>query len=163
MEPTFGRDRVTYIDQVASVSRWCDRGSEGPEDYIERVTMDVRNIRWVGIPAQNYEAMVVFLEEVLGLRANFRDETTVEFSTSEGDEIQVMAPGDAYYDFFTANAAGPVPLFEVDDVHRARRELEQAGTEVVGATVRDSAWEWIHFRAPDGNLYELASRLPETE
>jgi len=23
-------------------------------------------------------------------------------------------------------------------------------------------WEWVHFRAPDGNLYELASRLPDT-
>jgi catechol 2,3-dioxygenase-like lactoylglutathione lyase family enzyme len=123
--------------------------------------MEVRNIRWVGIPAQNYEAMVVFLQEVLGLRVNFREETTVEFSTSEGDQIQVMAPGDVYFDFFTANAAGPVPLFEVDDVHRARGELEASGAEVIGATERDTNWEWIHFRAPDGNLYELASRLPD--
>jgi catechol 2,3-dioxygenase-like lactoylglutathione lyase family enzyme len=124
--------------------------------------MDVRNIRWVGVPAQNYEEMVAFLQQVLGLRVNFRDETTVEFSTSEGDEIQVMAPGDPYYDFFTANASGPVPLFEVDDVHSARHELEEAGADVIGRTGRDSTWEWIHFRAPDGNLYELASRLPDT-
>jgi catechol 2,3-dioxygenase-like lactoylglutathione lyase family enzyme len=124
--------------------------------------MEVRNIRWVGVPAQNYEAMVTFVREVLGLRVNFSEPTTVEFSTSEGDEIQIIAPGDPYYDFFTHNAAGPVPLFEVDDVHHARRELEQAGVEVIGATGRDSRWEWIHFRAPDGNLYELASRLPDT-
>ena len=70
-----------------------------------------------------------------------------------------MAPGDAYYDFFTEHAADPVPPFEVDDVHHARRELEEAGIEVMGATGRDSRWEWIHFRAPDGNPYELASRL----
>ena len=125
--------------------------------------MEVRNIRWVGVPAQNYEAMVTFLQQVLGLRVNFQDSTTVEFSTSEGDEIQVMAPGDAYYDFFTENAAGPVPLFEVDDVHRARLELEEAGVDVIGVTARDSRWEWIHFRAPDGNLYELASGLRGTE
>jgi catechol 2,3-dioxygenase-like lactoylglutathione lyase family enzyme len=121
--------------------------------------MQVRNIRWVGIPAQDYGAMVAFLRQVLGLRVNFEEPTTAEFSTSEGDEIQVMAPGDPYFDFFTRYAAGPVPLFEVDDVHGARRELEQAGAEVIGVTSRDSTWEWIHFRAPDGNLYELASRL----
>jgi catechol 2,3-dioxygenase-like lactoylglutathione lyase family enzyme len=121
--------------------------------------VEVRNIRWVGVPVQNYDAMVAFLREVLGLRVNFQESTTVEFATAEGDEIQIMAPGDAYYDFFTENAAGPVPLFEVGDVHRARRELEEAGIEVIGATGRDSRWEWIHFRAPDGNLYELASRL----
>jgi catechol 2,3-dioxygenase-like lactoylglutathione lyase family enzyme len=124
--------------------------------------MEVRNIRWVGVPARNYDAMVTFLREVLALRVNFSEPTTTEFSTSEGDEIQVMAPGDAYYDFFTQHAAGPVPLFEVDDVHLARGELEAAGVEVIGATGRDSRWEWIHFYAPDGNLYELASRLRDT-
>ena len=121
--------------------------------------MEVRNIRWVGVPARNYDAMVAFTREVLGLRVNFEEPTTVEFSTVEGDEIQIMASGDAYYDFFTDHAIGPVPLFEVDDVHLARRELEEAGIEVIGDSGRDSQWEWIHFRAPDGNLYELASRL----
>jgi catechol 2,3-dioxygenase-like lactoylglutathione lyase family enzyme len=121
--------------------------------------MEVRNIRWVGVPARNYDAMVGFLRQVLALRVNFSEPATTDFSTSEGDEIQVMAPGDAYYDFFTEHAAGPLPLFEVGDVHNARREFEEAGIEVIGATGCDSRWEWIHFRAPDGNLYELASRF----
>ena len=41
--------------------------------------------------------------------------------------------------------------------HRAQAELEAAGIEIVGQLGLDSTWEWIHFRAPDGNLYELAS------
>jgi catechol 2,3-dioxygenase-like lactoylglutathione lyase family enzyme len=97
--------------------------------------------------------------EVMGLRPNFDEATTVEFVTSEGDEIQLMAPGDPYFDFFRDHAHGPVPLFEVDDVHAARAELEAAGIEIIGPLGRDSRWEWVHFRAPDGNLYELASRL----
>jgi catechol 2,3-dioxygenase-like lactoylglutathione lyase family enzyme len=121
--------------------------------------MEVRNVRWVGIRTDRYDEMVGFLRDVLGLRTNFEEPTTVEFETSEGDEIQVMAPGDPYYDFFGENATGPVPLFEVDDVGAARRELEAAGIEIVGSPGRDSRWEWIHIRAPDGNLYELASRL----
>jgi catechol 2,3-dioxygenase-like lactoylglutathione lyase family enzyme len=124
--------------------------------------MEVRNIRWVGVTAQNYDAMVGFVRQVLGLKVNYEEPTTVEFLTSEGDQIQIMAPGDADYEFFTQNAAGPVPLFEVDDVNLARRELEEAGVEVIGATNHGTKWEWIHFRAPDGNLYDLASRVQDT-
>jgi catechol 2,3-dioxygenase-like lactoylglutathione lyase family enzyme len=122
--------------------------------------MDVKNVRWVGVRTDRYDEMVAFLRDVLGLRTRFEEPTTVELETSEGDQVQVMAPGDPYYEFFGAHAHGPVPLFEVDDVHSARRELESAGVEIIGATERDSTWEWIHVRAPDGNLYELASRLP---
>jgi hypothetical protein len=49
-------------------------------------------------------------------------------------------------------------LFEVDDVHVAHSELIAAGIEVIGSIERDSNWEWLHFRGPDGNLYDLASR-----
>ena len=123
--------------------------------------MEVRNVRWVGIRTDRYEAMVGFLRDVLGLRVNFEETTTIEFTTSEGDEVQVMAPGHRYYEFFGEEAHRPFPLFEVDDVHAARRELEAVDIDVVGSTERDSRWEWIHVRAPDGNLYEFASRLPE--
>jgi hypothetical protein len=54
-----------------------------------------------------------------------------------------------------------VPLFEVDDLVQARQRLVQARTAIVGPPDRDSHWEWLHFRAPDGHLYELAARLPE--
>jgi hypothetical protein len=123
--------------------------------------MEVRNVRWVGIYTHRYSEMVSLLRDTMGLAVNFLEETTVEFTTSEGDEVQVLAPGDPYYDFFKQHAAGPVPLFEVDDIHSARAELIDAGIEVVGPVGRDGNWEWIHFRAPDGNLYELASRLNE--
>jgi catechol 2,3-dioxygenase-like lactoylglutathione lyase family enzyme len=121
--------------------------------------MEVRNLRWIGIPTRQYDAMVSFLRDVLRLEVSFQETTTVEFTTTEGDKIQLMAPGDPYFEFFTENAAGPVPLFEVDDIHRARTELVGAGVEIVGEMGRDSRWEWLHFRAADGNLYELASRL----
>jgi hypothetical protein len=120
--------------------------------------MEVRNVRWIGVPTRHYDAMASFLRDVMQLEINFTDLTTVEFRTTEGDEVQLMAPGDPYFEFFTENTAGPVPLFEVDDVHRARTELVDAGVEIVGEMGRDSQWEWLHFRAPDVNLYELGSR-----
>jgi catechol 2,3-dioxygenase-like lactoylglutathione lyase family enzyme len=122
--------------------------------------VQVLNVRWVGIPTDRYDAMVAFLRDVLGLRTRFEEATTAELETTEGDRVQVFAPGNRFHDFFGGPRGGPVPLFEVDDVHTARNELEAAGVEVIGPTEGDDEWEWIHVRAPDGNLYELASRLP---
>jgi hypothetical protein len=120
--------------------------------------MLVRNVRWVGVATEHYAAMVDFLESTVGLQKKFEEPTAVEFTTVDGDAIQVMAAGDPYFEFFRQHAAGPVPLFEVDDVHQARLELESAGVQLIGELGQDRDWEWIHFRAPDGNLYEMASR-----
>jgi hypothetical protein len=46
----------------------------------------------------------------------------------------------------------------VDDIRVARAELDAAGIELIGGLEEDAEWEWLHFRGPDGNLYELASR-----
>jgi catechol 2,3-dioxygenase-like lactoylglutathione lyase family enzyme len=92
----------------------------------------VLNVRWVGVATREYEAMFDFLHRVLGLEVAFAEETTAEFATAEGDTVQIMAPGDRYFGLFSEQARGPVPLFEVDDVHTARAELAQAGVELVG-------------------------------
>jgi catechol 2,3-dioxygenase-like lactoylglutathione lyase family enzyme len=72
--------------------------------------MEVWNVRWVGIPTRQYEAMVVFMRDVLGLEINFQDQTTVEFRTVEGDGdpgngrgsrwewVHVRAPDDNLYE-----------------------------------------------------------------
>jgi catechol 2,3-dioxygenase-like lactoylglutathione lyase family enzyme len=122
--------------------------------------MQVRRLCWLGVRTEAHEPMVAFLQNVLGMRVEFEEETTVELSLPSGDRVQVFGPGDRYYDFFGEHVRGPVALFEVDDVHAAREELVAAGIELVGELERDSEWEWVNFRAPDGNLYALASRLP---
>jgi catechol 2,3-dioxygenase-like lactoylglutathione lyase family enzyme len=120
--------------------------------------MDVLRLCWLGIPSQEYEQMVRLLRDVMGLRVELEEATTTELELASGDRVQVFAAGDPYFDFFREHARGPVALFEVDDVRAARAELAAAGTEVVGEIEQDSRWEWLHFRAPDGNLYGLASR-----
>jgi catechol 2,3-dioxygenase-like lactoylglutathione lyase family enzyme len=123
--------------------------------------MEVRNIRWVGVPTENYAAMRALLEQVMGLRLSFEEPTTVEFTTTEGDEVQLHAPGDPYFDFFKRHATGPVPLFEVDDVHTARVELDENGIAIVGDLGQDGRWEWIHFRAPDGQSVRARQQARE--
>jgi catechol 2,3-dioxygenase-like lactoylglutathione lyase family enzyme len=120
--------------------------------------MRVLRLCWLGIPAREYEPMIRLLRDVMGLRVEFEEPTTTELSLPSGDRVQVFAPGDAYFDFLGKHANGPVALFEVDEIHTAHGELAAAGVEIVGAIEQDSDWEWLHFRGPDGNLYELASR-----
>jgi hypothetical protein len=102
--------------------------------------------------------MVRLLRDTMGLRVEFEDPTTTELSLPSGDRVQVFAPGNPYFEFFDNHANGPVALFEVDELSRARAELSAAGIEIVGDIARDTNWEWLHFHAPDGNLYVLAER-----
>ena len=56
--------------------------------------MAVRNVRWVGTATEHDDAMKGFLGGVLGLRTNVEGPTSTEFITADGDEGQVMGPGD---------------------------------------------------------------------
>jgi hypothetical protein len=101
--------------------------------------------------------MTAFCRDVLGLDVGFEEPTTTEFVTRDGDAFQVMGPGHAYAGLF-GEYAGPVPLFEVDDLGVAREDLETAGVEIIGPVGRDEQWEWLNLRASDGHLYELGAR-----
>jgi hypothetical protein len=102
--------------------------------------------------------MVGLFRDVMGLRVELEEPGTTELSLPDGDRVQVFGPEHRYFDFFDK----PVALFEVEDVRAARGDLLAAGIEIVGEVERNSKWEWLHFRAPDGNLYDLASRLPSS-
>jgi catechol 2,3-dioxygenase-like lactoylglutathione lyase family enzyme len=120
--------------------------------------VNVLRLCWLGVRAHEHEAMVGVLRDVMGLTPELVEPETTELSLPSGDRVQVFGPGHPYFQFLGRHASGPVPLFEVDDVQRARAELVAAGLEVIGEIEDDGTWEWLHFRGPDGNLYELASR-----
>jgi hypothetical protein len=65
--------RLNHAKRSASTSPSLDSG------------MEVRNVRWVGIRTDEFGPIVGFLRDVLGLRVNFEEPTTVEFTTSEDD------------------------------------------------------------------------------
>ncbi len=46
--------------------------------------------------------------------------------------------------------------FLVDNVQAAAAELRSAGVEILfESAVDNSGNAWVHFRAPDGNIYEF--------
>jgi catechol 2,3-dioxygenase-like lactoylglutathione lyase family enzyme len=118
----------------------------------------VFRIAWLGVRAADLDRMVAFLRDIMGMTLRFAEESTAELSLPNDDRVQVFGPGHRYYDYFGQHADGPVALFEIDDVYEAQEEMTASGIEFVGSIESDHEWTWLHFRAPDGNLYALASR-----
>ena len=53
--------------------------------------------------------MARLLRDIMGLRVEFERPTTTELSLSSGERVQVFAPGDPYFAFFSEQASGPSP------------------------------------------------------
>jgi catechol 2,3-dioxygenase-like lactoylglutathione lyase family enzyme len=71
----------------------------------------------------------------------------------DGSKVEVFGPDSRINRHFTT---GPVAGFLVDDVFSATAVLRSAGVEILlEPEVDDSGNAWVHFRAPDGNIYEL--------
>jgi catechol 2,3-dioxygenase-like lactoylglutathione lyase family enzyme len=116
--------------------------------------MQVKRIGWAGTRTAEYPAMVAFLQGVLGLTISHERSDLTAFDLPEGDTFEVFGPGDPDHPYFST---GPVVGFVVDDLAAAVRELEAAGVELLGGQVDEQGAGWRHFRAPDGNVYELTS------
>jgi predicted enzyme related to lactoylglutathione lyase len=123
----------------------------------------VPRLAWLGLSTRNDEAMVHFLEGVLGLDVEFANAATTELSIPNDDRVQMFGPGHRYCELYKRYASWPIPLFEVDDVDQARIEFEAAGVEVIGQPESDDDWVWIHVSAPDGHLFVFAFRRRGSE
>jgi catechol 2,3-dioxygenase-like lactoylglutathione lyase family enzyme len=92
--------------------------------------------------------MTTFLSETLGLQSVEIDGVEADaFPLPDGSMFAVADPrgmGD------TSRSIG----FRVDDLDGAIGELRLAGVEV-GAVAENAVGRYVHFRAPDGKLYEL--------
>ena len=120
--------------------------------------MRIKGVVWLGIPAGDYPAAVQFFTQTLGLAVAFDEAGTVELSAENDDRIQLFGPGHRYFEFYRSRGASIVPLFEVDNLDRARDELARGGAEIVGEPESDGVWSWLTFRAPDGNVHSLGAR-----
>jgi catechol 2,3-dioxygenase-like lactoylglutathione lyase family enzyme len=115
--------------------------------------MNVIKLAWVGTRTTNDQATVAFFRDVLGLPVGLELPGFWMMRLPDGGKVEVFGPETDMNRHFTT---GPVAGFLVDDVFAATEELRAAGTEIVLAPELDE-WgnAWVHFVAPDGNLYEL--------
>lgn len=81
------------------------------------------------------------------------------FDAADGDRVEIFGPG---------APSGPGQLdtntvvagFLVDDLDSATREIVAGGAELLGTRNDAAHSSWQHFRAPDGNVYELKEVRP---
>ena len=114
----------------------------------------VKGLAWVGSRTEHYEPMVGFYRDTLRLPLELEEGEFAVSRLPDDSKAEVFGLSDTEHAHFTP---GPVAGFLVDDVETAREVLEAEGIEFIGPV---HEWEptgeaWSHFRAPDGNVYEI--------
>ncbi|HEY6318097.1 MAG TPA: VOC family protein [Acidimicrobiia bacterium] len=115
--------------------------------------MQTLGIVWAGTRTGSYSAMTAFARDVLGLPVVEETDGMTVYQLADGDHFEVFdAAGTDGEPYFEA----PVVGFLVEDVAAGAAELVAAGVELLGPVVDLGESAWVHFRAPDGHVYELA-------
>ena len=117
--------------------------------------MNVRGIAWVGVKTSKFEEMNRFATQVMGFNLFAKDRDFTAFRLPNGDGFELFGPAgpDPPHQFAKNNV---VAGFLVDNIDQARKELLAHRIELLGPLVRTKeGYAWQHFKAPDGNVYEL--------
>jgi len=116
--------------------------------------INIKKLAWVGTRTDNAAATATFLRDVLGLSPDYAADDFWVLKITDGAKFEVFGPSYPQNRHFTT---GPVVGFLVEDVYAATAELRAAGIEIVQEPTGNPADgnAWVHFRAPDGNLYEF--------
>jgi catechol 2,3-dioxygenase-like lactoylglutathione lyase family enzyme len=113
----------------------------------------ITRVDTVGVPSEDTERSRRFYVETLGLRPDERSGN--EFWVGNTC-FAIWEPGRWGADF--RPQPNGIALLHVDDVAKARAELEAKGVEFVGETVDTSVCHMATFVDPDGNQLVLHKR-----
>ncbi len=114
--------------------------------------MKVKALHWLGTRTADHDATAAFFRDVLDLPVEHAEDDFTVLRLPDGATVEVFGPASA----FDAHLTHPVAGFLVEDLDAAAAELEAAGAEIVLPRQGDDERGWLHFRAPDGFVYELA-------
>lgn len=117
-----------------------------------RGLVKVLGLSWVGTRTDHHDAVVGFFHEVLGLAVRHAERDFTVLMVPDGSTVEVFGSTSSYNQHLTSPVAG----FSVADLDQALKDLRQAGVEIVLPVHRGDTGAWLHFRAPDGFVYELS-------
>ena len=124
--------------------------------------MKVHGIVWAGVRTDRFAETLAFFRDVVGVPLVEAGRDFAWSKLPNSSQFEIFGPSDPDHDHFTT---GPVAEFLVDDLPGAAAELEAAGAELLGPIKGTTEEGWLHFRAPDGNVYGLTNgasyRRPE--
>jgi catechol 2,3-dioxygenase-like lactoylglutathione lyase family enzyme len=136
----------------------CRSGGQEHKKELREVGMHVKGLTWLGLRTTQFEEMVTFFRDVMGMQP-IRDEPEIAgFQLANGTQVELYDFEEEFHAFFTT---GPVVAFLVDDVDATRASMEAVGIEFIGPIQRAGKTSWNHFRAPDGTVLEILSRVEE--
>lgn len=133
---------------VLEIVDYPDRPPPGPPVG----ALGVTSIAWMGISTPRFEAVTGFYRRTLGLRVEESTPDLIECGLPDGSSVEAFrrdSPMDHAH-FRT----GPVPGLGVTDLRQALLRLEERGVPILDRRLRELGG-WAHFRAPDGNVYEV--------
>ena len=116
--------------------------------------MRVHGVVWVGTRTAAFDQTLAFFRDVIGIDLQLVEADFGWSRMPDTSQFEIFGPSDRHHPYFTT---GPVPEFLVDDIAAAIEELRAAGVEVLGEPVVEADGGWVHFRAPDGNVYGLTA------
>ena len=122
--------------------------------------MDVKGLSWLGLRTTQFEGMVTFFRDVMGMQPIRDEPKIVGFQLIDGTQMELYRLEEEFHAFFTT---GPVVAFRVENVEAARATMEAAGIEFIGPIQRAGKTSWNHFRAPDGTVFEILSKPDDNE
>jgi catechol 2,3-dioxygenase-like lactoylglutathione lyase family enzyme len=97
--------------------------------------------------------MNAFYRDVLHLEVILERPGAMWFRLQDGTEVHVYGSDDADHEFF---GTAPVVGLAVDSFRAAHADLARARVEFLySEPQRANGRAWQHFRAPDGNVYEI--------
>jgi catechol 2,3-dioxygenase-like lactoylglutathione lyase family enzyme len=114
--------------------------------------VEIIKLAWVGTRTENFQATADFFRDALGLKPVLDLPGFRVLKLPDGSKVEVFGPDSDINRHFTT---GPVAGFLVDDIQSATDELRAHGVEVLLTEKDESGNAWVHFRAPDGNIYEF--------
>ncbi|MDX6513656.1 MAG: glyoxylase family protein [Gaiellaceae bacterium] len=111
--------------------------------------MRIRGVTFVGTATAERPAMAAFARDVLGLDPIHVEGVDADlFGLPDGTSFAVADPRSMGV---TSRTIG----FLVDDIEEAIAELRAAGCDLDDEVATNERHRYVHFRAPDGHLYEL--------
>jgi hypothetical protein len=123
-----------------------------PTQSPEAARASTVGVSFLGVWTDAFESMCRLYEEVYGLPSLHRSAGVAWFALADRAELHVYDVTDEYHAFF---GSAPVPGLLVDDYDTVVNRLEASGVEWLTEPDTAQGRIWRHYRAPDGNVYEV--------
>jgi predicted enzyme related to lactoylglutathione lyase len=118
--------------------------------------MNITGVDFITVPTRDFDRADEFYGDALGLERSKRWGNMPAREYETGSLTIAVMQSDAFNVEFAPHSH-PIAL-HVDDVHAARKELEEKGVEFSGETMDSGVCYMAHFADPDGNRLMLHHR-----